>query len=176
MVVGTTTLPTNFLKCLDFTLGWEVGRDKQGRIKSDGGYTNDPDDAGGCTKWGLSERANPDLIPIADCSIGQATQVYYDRYWRAYDKFLILPLNLDGVPLGLSAAIFDTGVNLGVNRSYNFYCTVAKTKDPVKNLLGLRDKYYFDLVSGKPDQQKYYKGWVARMVDLKKFIEIVGQS
>ena len=47
---------SDFLKCLKFTLPWETGNDP------DGGYTNDPDDPGGETRWGIAKASHPNSI------------------------------------------------------------------------------------------------------------------
>lgn len=166
----------NFIKALKFSLIWEVGIDKKTKeLREDGGYTDDPTDRGGATKWGISEKAHPELAPIIDLTFEKACDVYYKEYWRVYQDFKALPLDLDSVLLDLAVVIFDTGVNLGPRRSYSFWKQAVdqKAKDPAKVVLGLRDKYYFDLVTLHADQKKYYNGWVNRMNDLKKYVDII---
>lgn len=166
----------NFLKALQFSLKWEVGIDKKtGQLREDGGYTDDPTDRGGATKWGVSEKAHPELAPISDLTFEDACNVYYKDYWQVYNHFLGFPLDLDEVPLDLAVTIFDTGVNLGPRRAYGFWRVSVdqKAKDLTKAMLGLRDKYYFDLVTLHADQKRFYNGWVNRMNDLKKYVDVI---
>ncbi len=165
-----------FHKLMEFVFTWEVGKDRSGRIKADGGYTNDPDDPGGETKWGISKRANPS-VDIANLTVDQAIGIYKEKYWDIYKADKFNPVDLDAdVDEATAIAILDTGVNCGVNRCKQWWAQSKDTKDPAKTLLGFRDKHYFDLITMKPEMQKFYKGWVNRMVDLKKYIDILRVS
>lgn len=171
-------MSNNFLQAIKFTLPWETGKWKNGVPPEDGGYTNDPNDPGGETKWGISKRANPDL-DIKNLTIDKALERYKLKYYDIYKEnrnFRIDFVDLDLLSPALATAIFDTGVNCGVNRAWNWYQTAKKTKDPVKNLLGLRDAHYTNLKAGRPDLIKYYKGWINRLTDLKKYCEILNND
>jgi len=80
------------------TIRWETGGDKQG------GYTDDPKDAGGETKWGISKRANPD-VNIKDLTYKQAVELYRTRYYTPYID-LIMSENV-------AFKLFDMGVLCG---------------------------------------------------------------
>ena len=71
----------------------------------EGGYVNDPDDAGGETKFGISKRAYPDL-DIANLTAKQAEEIYYNDYW--------LKAKCDQLPTKLAMFHFDTAVNMGI--------------------------------------------------------------
>lgn len=84
-------------------------------IKIEGGYSNNPNDSGGPTNWGITEavaRAFGYLGSIKEMPKETATAIYKARYWDS--------LRLDEVA-NLSERIafelFDTGVNLGVSRA-----------------------------------------------------------
>ena len=49
-------------------------------LKWEGGYTNDPDDPGGETKYGITKRDYPHL-DIKKLTIEQAKQIYWKDYW-----------------------------------------------------------------------------------------------
>lgn len=165
-------MSNNFLQAVKFTLPWEVGKDRKGNLREDGGYTNDPADPGGETKWGMSKRAHPNL-DIKNLTLPEALAIYQREYYDKYKTFKNSPLDLDSVSTSYAVAVFDTGVNCGVNRCYQWHLTAIKTKDPVKTLLGLRDARYTNLVAMNPSLQKFYKGWINRLNDLKKFCEIL---
>ena len=73
--------------------------------------TNDPDDPGGLTKYGLSQKYNPDL-DIATLTEAQAKEIYKERYW---DK-----VNGDELPYPYDLIVADTAVNLGVHLALRF--------------------------------------------------------
>ncbi len=162
----------NFIKAIDFTLPWETGRTKNGQLRPDGGYTNDPNDPGGETKWGISKRAHPD-VDIKNLSLDRAFMIYKDDYYDIYKKFKNEPLDLDTVPTTVSVVLFDGGVNCGVNRSYSWFLAASKEKDPTEKLLSLRLDRYNQLIGNSPSLKKYYNGWINRLNDLKKYVAIL---
>lgn len=161
----------NLKTAFDFTLGWEVGKNRDGTLKQDGGYTNDPDDPGGETKWGISKRSHQNL-DIKNLTLEDALEIYRQEYWLIY-SVKNPRLDLDAVPRDYAVSVFDSGVSTGPNRAYYWHLKSIETKDPTKTMLGLRDKYYFDLVTMKPEMKKYYKGWLNRMNDLKKLVDVI---
>lgn len=165
-------MSNTFLKAIEFTLPWETGRDRNGKIRQDGGYTNDPADPGGETKWGISKKSYPD-VDIKNLTIDKAIEIYKRDYYDSYRNRKSSPLILDDMPLPYAVAVFDSGVNCGVNRTYGWHLIAIKTKDPVKTLLGLRDARYTDLKASNSAFNKYYKGWISRLNDLKKYCEIL---
>ena len=50
----------------------------------EGEYSNDPNDPGGETKWGISKRAYPDL-DIRNLTKADALAIYFRDYWTACD-------------------------------------------------------------------------------------------
>jgi lysozyme family protein len=74
-------------------------------LKFEGGYVNDLRDPGGETNWGISKRAYPDL-DIRGLTEAQARAIYRRDYWQ--------PLRCDDIPWPLSLAVFDAGVNQGL--------------------------------------------------------------
>jgi len=137
------TLP--FRKSLEFTLKWE------------GVYSNDLTDPGGETKWGISKRAYPNE-DILNLTPERAAELYYRDYWLA--------AGCDRLPLKDAIVTFDTAVNLGVKR------TNGLRSNEGGSLLEARRAYYLDLVQRKPALQKYLKGWLNRLNDLKKYVDI----
>lgn len=49
-------------------------------LANEGGYTNDPNDPGGETKYGISKRAYPD-VDIANLTVAEATAIYLRDFW-----------------------------------------------------------------------------------------------
>ena len=152
----------NFTKSIEFTLPWEVGKNFD-----TGGYTCDPNDPGGETKWGISCRANPG-IDIKNLALDEALKIYKNKYYDVYKDYKREPVDLDSMPLSLAVAVFDTGVNCGVNRCYGWLLTALKEKAPVDKLLELRKEHYLKL----PTYNIYGRGWIRRLNDLRKVCEI----
>ena len=77
----------------------------------EGGLVDNPEDPGGITKWGISlrflQRINPDATAetICDLPYGRMAEIYREHFWEA--------CKCDGLPAGLSLAVFDCAVNQG---------------------------------------------------------------
>lgn len=76
-------------------------------LEAEGGatVTDDVDDPGGLTKWGISKRSYPDL-DIRNLTREQAVDIYHRDFW--------LPVRADELPQALALAVFDCAVNQGV--------------------------------------------------------------
>ena len=73
-------------------------------LEHEGGYVNDPDDAGGETKYGIAKRWYPD-VDIKNLTKEQAKKIYHTDYWRRG--------KCDSVPPQLRHIYFDMCVNFG---------------------------------------------------------------
>lgn len=149
---------------IEFVLKWEVGN------KPNGGYTNDPNDPGGETKWGVAKRYHP-KEDIKNLTLERAMQIYREEYWDVYKKN---NLDLDTSLPELAVAVFDSGVNCGVGRSFTWYNQSLKAKEPVIEMLALRTNFYYTRPADW--QARYLKGVINRMNDLKKLVEIIQQD
>lgn len=73
-------------------------------LKWEGGYVNDPDDAGGETKYGITKRQYPH-IDIKNLTKDQAVTLYKSDYWKSYhDKIKSYKI---------AGKLFDLSVNMG---------------------------------------------------------------
>jgi hypothetical protein len=141
----------DFRKALQFTLKYE------------GGYVNDPNDPGGETKYGIAKRYHPSL-DIPSLTPEQAASIYATEYWDA--------CGCDQIPFPFCAAVFDTAVNCGVTRALQW----MKEAPDVNAYLGLRRQFYYSQVNKIPSRIKYLKGWLNRVDDLRKLVDIAIQS
>lgn len=89
-------------------------------IVSEGGYVNDPDDAGGETKYGVSKRAYPNL-DIKNLTIEQAKEIYCKDYW---DR-----CKCGQIPDCLSIMVADTAYNSGCTRAIKLLQQALDIKD-----------------------------------------------
>ncbi|MHB8602203.1 MAG: glycoside hydrolase family 108 protein [Nitrosotalea sp.] len=143
----------DFKNSLAFVLKEEVGSAKNG------GYTNDPTDPGGETKYGISKRAHPN-VDIANLTPQQAADIYANEYWDA--------LGCDNLTYPYSCVVFDSGVNCGVSRAAGW----LRKSTSINDYLALRRQYYIDIINKNTSLMKYAKGWWNRMADLRKLVQI----
>lgn len=151
---------SKFKPSLQFTLKWETGGDMV-----NGGYTDDPDDPGGETKWGISKVFHPDE-DIANLTADRALEIYYNEYWTQCSANI---LDYPGC-----AAVFDTAVNLGPDRARSMI-DWTKPFDAQEYLDG-RVQYYIGRIKKNPAKKKFLAGWMARVNDLRKLIQLATQE
>lgn len=79
-------------------------------VGNEGGYSNDPRDPGGETKWGITAavaRANGYAGPMREMPLSVAKAIYKARYWT--------PIRGDELPPDVADDLFDIAVNHGVD-------------------------------------------------------------
>lgn len=82
-----------------------------GVIGREGGYTNDPRDAGGATMWGITERvarANGYAGSMKDMPREVAKNIYFSQYVQKPGFAAVMPLSAK-----IAEELVDTGVNMG---------------------------------------------------------------
>ncbi len=151
-------------------------------LQIEGGYVNDTADKGGETKYGISQRAYPDL-DIANLTRDQASAIYYRDYWIA--------ARCDRLPGVLGFALFDAVVNHGIKSPTQMLQSelnvrrdgdngpitqqAAHSSDHLKTLEGFlvqRADLYHALVMANSTQAKFYRGWLKRLFLLQAAIYI----
>lgn len=75
-------------------------------LEEEGGFVDDPQDPGGATNWGISQRAYPE-INIKALSRDKAIAIYQRDYWD----------HLPTLPGRLQFLVFDFAVNAGISRA-----------------------------------------------------------
>ncbi len=146
-------------------------------LHHEGGYVNDPDDPGGETNFGIAKRSHPD-VDIANLTKDGAKEIYKEHYW---DRNKVESLSED-----LRHIYFDMCVNQGRGRAVKIMQRAANAKgadlkvdggmgpktiaamDGVEldRVRAYRIKYYADLVTRKPDLEKFYFGWFRRGLEV----------
>ena len=151
-------------------------------LKMEGGETAelDPNDPGGLTKYGISQKAYPNLN-IKDLTLEQAKDIYYKDYW--------LPCSCDELPTIYAISVFDTAVNQGVGKSKRLLqislnmdevdgvigpkTIAASWKAPVskmKKYLAVRLADYAKIMSDNPKLLCYAVNWSYRVLSLYELI------
>jgi len=129
-------------------------------LKHEGGYVNDPKDPGGETNFGIAKRSHPD-VDIKNLTKDDAKEIYYETYW--------CDNKVPHVPENLKHIYFDMCVNQGRGRAVKILQQAANAKGAglkVDRVRAYRVKYYADLVTRKPDLEKFYFGWFRRALEV----------
>ncbi len=148
-------------------------------LQNEGGYVNKPNDAGGPTKYGISQATYPNL-DIANLTVDQACQIYYRDWWTHFSYNQITDLSL-------GTKVFDTAVNLGAGRANkilqrclnsNGFPNIVDDGDlgPISiqatnscdapTILSVfrqaQAAYYNAVVAAHPSDQEFLQGWLNR--------------
>jgi len=142
-------------------------------LVNEGGYVNDPLDAGGETKFGISKRSYPN-VDIKNLTVDDAKAIYKKDYW---DKVKADKIASQKVAFEL----FDTAVNMGVRTASKLMqgCSGAYVDGIIgtqsletinamdEELLLLRFKIskiarYAYITTKRPVNKKYLLGWINR--------------
>ena len=146
-------------------------------LHHEGGYVNDPKDPGGETNFGIAKRSHPD-VDIKNLTKDGAKEIYKEHYW---DRNKVESLSEE-----LRHIYFDMCVNQGRGRAVKILQRAANGKganlkvdggmgpktiaamDGVEldRVRAYRVKYYADLVTRKPDLEKFYFGWFRRALEV----------
>ena len=146
-------------------------------LHHEGGYVHDPKDLGGETNFGIAKRFYPD-VDIKNLTEDEAKEIYKKDYW-VKNKVEELPANLRHI-------FFDMCVNQGRGRAVKILQKAANAKGAdlvvdgglgpktigalsgveLDRVRAYRVKYYADLVTRKPDLEKFYFGWFRRALEV----------
>jgi lysozyme family protein len=146
-------------------------------IHLEGGDTLDPTDSGGHTRFGISQKAYPDL-DMRSLTRELAEQLYYRDYW--------LTLQCDAFHPAIGFVLFDIGVNQGVGFAAQALQKLVGAKtdgnigpktlalagmlNPVIALIYLSDQRmmrYANIVKNDAFQNKFIVGWIKRAITVR---------
>lgn len=146
-------------------------------IEHEGGYVNDPTDLGGETRWGITKRFYPD-VDIKNLTKEQAKEIYRRDYWEKN--------RVEELPEELWYIFFDMCINQGRGTAVKILQRAANSKGrnisvdggmgpmtikamkgvEVERVRAYRVKYYADLVTSNPEQDRFYFGWFRRSMEV----------
>jgi lysozyme family protein len=168
---------------LAFVLRWE------------GGFVNDPNDHGGRTMKGVTQRVydawrasqgKPTGADVARISDAEVAAIYSDNYWK---KALcnVLQSHIDMVQ-------FDTAVNMGPNRAVKMLqqavgvapdgqfgqatqqaCDACHPPDAVARYCSIREALYRRFAQA-PGQDRFLAGWLNRLNALRAAAGVPGYT
>lgn len=148
-------------------------------LRHEGGYSNDPNDPGGETNFGITKRTYPHL-DIKHLTQDDAIAIYYRDWWRRYGYEMIA----DG---DLAGKVLDFAVNMGAVRAHKILQEAVNRTSPaeltVDGLLGPLSIEALNNHPGPPlllaelklgaiafyaslkNAPRYLLGWVRRALD-----------
>lgn len=150
-------------------------------LKWEGGYVNHPNDKGGATNKGVTQRTYsawlrsrkaPDR-DVRRITGAEVEAIYYGQYYKQWESW--------GFPEGTILVAFNIAVNAGSRRAAQLIARAKKAELDHKSkaftlaLINEIDKYYDRIVKGDPSQQVFRAGWNNRTRDLEKTLRKWGQ-
>ena len=148
-------------------------------LHHEGGYVNDLKDPGGETNFGIAKRSHPD-VDIKNLTKDDAKEIYKEHYWDGN--------KVESLPEQLRHIYFDMCVNQGKGRAVKILQRAANAKGAdlkvdgglgpktlgaindsnveLQRVRAYRVKYYADLVTRKPDLEKFFYGWFKRALEV----------
>ncbi|NOI14818.1 glycoside hydrolase family 108 protein [Vibrio hepatarius] len=148
----------------------------EGGLRADGGYVNDPEDAGGETKFGISKRAFPNR-DIKALTIDDAVRIYYTNYWK--------PAYCHEWSGAVALYMLDSAVQHGVGNAIRMLQEISGCKPDGKvgpntraavhgcdveylcARYGIRrGRFYARILKNNARQGRFIEGWYNRLVHL----------
>jgi lysozyme family protein len=132
------------------------------KLEGGGELVDDPNDAGGLTKWGISQRAYPD-IDIKNLTKEQAKEIYKRDYWDTIFALTNPTINNPQVAWKL----YDIAVNMGRVKAIDFRDKIAGLgwEWAIYELCELQMKRYVEITVNRPANLTFLKGWTKRAFD-----------
>ena len=187
-----SAVPQAFSRGMEFVMKWE------------GGFVDDPDDPGGRTNKGVTQKTydrwrkakgllSEDVLHITEQEVDA---IYLDDYWKKvvqkwYPDNLAIALFDSAVNMGQRRAVSmlqhainetRTGPNIGVdgvagNQTYTALrdCISSGAQGALlESYVGVRRGVYYGIVDRRPRSAKFLNGWLNRLNDLAKFVGLSG--
>lgn len=144
-------------------------------LKDEGGYTNNPNDSGGPTNFGITladykKYINPKgtASDVRNMTVDQAKAIYKPKYWDALD--------CDSLSSGVDYTVFDYGVNSGLGRP-------RKALDAFKSLSGTKlidainnERLAFLRRIGGGKNAEFMTGWTARVSRVRSYSKVLASK
>jgi len=148
-----------------------------GILKIEGGLTNDKNDKGGLTKYGISQARFPN-VDIANLTESQALELYRVHFWDNYHIgevcnqltanlifTLIVHSEHNGVKI-IQRACNDCGSNINIDGRIGIATLTAINNSNQQllqaNIRLAECRYYLAICDHDKSQQKFFRGWIRR--------------
>ena len=156
-------------------------------LRHEGGWSDDPDDPGGATNYGITlataqRHGIRTKDELRDITPEQVEEIYRQDYWRfngLVNQRVATKLFDLAVNLGLASAsrmaqevLNDLGADLSEDGHWGPHTEAALNVAPSERLLDhlCREAadYYQALAAHRPTSEKFLRGWLARAADLPR--------
>ncbi|MDK1388851.1 glycosyl hydrolase 108 family protein [Sinorhizobium sp. 8-89] len=161
-------------------------------MKWEGGFVDDPDDRGGRTNRGITQKVYNDWRRGIGQPSRDVKQIGDEEVQAIYDGNYWIPAGCDLLRRNLDLAQFDTAVNMGTGRAIRILQEAVGTRvdgqfGPTTKRacdacdLGTTLTHYTQIREGlyrrfseAPGQSKFLRGWMNRLNDLRREIGLPG--
>ena len=163
-------------------------------LEHEGGYVDDPDDRGGATNWGVTQKVYEDYVgyscekeEIKNMNQEVAEEIYFEKFWK--------PSKAERLPPEIRQTYFDMCVNHGQGGAVKILQQACNNKRKPDNQIDVdggigpntiraasklqdwelrveRSGFYWNLVydgakyTKRTSQVKFIRGWIRRCFDL----------
>ena len=131
-------------------------------ITHEGGFSNHPDDPGGATMYGVTEkvaRANGFTGNMRDFTLAQSKEIYRKSYWDA--------CKCDFMPDAIRYPLFDAAVNSGASQAIKWLQIAAGVK--ADGALGPITQQTVNVLPAQTTRQKMIGARLRFMTELKNW-------
>jgi lysozyme family protein len=136
--------------------------------KWEGGFVNHPNDPGGATNRGITQKTYDSYrqgkgLPtrsVRDMAHSEDLEIYTNMYWKP---------EWEDLGFKLAACMMDTAVNMGPSRAQRFLKNCGGSH---VTYIQLRIAKYKELIERNPKLAVFERGWMNRLTDLRRFVEL----
>jgi Glycosyl hydrolase 108 len=142
-------------------------------LKYEGGYANHPNDPGGATQNGVTQRVynkyrtmrRKPIRGVQHIARNELEDIYQSGYWIASGA--------SSCEWPLSLAVFDLAVNSGAGRARQFLAEIGEVgtpRDRADRLMMRRRKFFLAIVAHNRRLAVFLQGWFSRCDQLEEAI------
>ena len=162
-------------------------------LLQEGGFTPDNDALPGAAMYGIEQQTYDEFREKLNAPQQLVDKIMQDEVYQIYHEMFWLKAGCDRLPDRLSLIHFDTAVQRSPVKAIKMLQRILRTKDDgifgpkteaivsVCNVgsvakIYLRDRldHYVTRISKRPDDLKFWNGWINRLIALKAETGIIG--
>ncbi len=135
----------------------------------EGGLSDDPDDRGGLTKFGITSATYKSYMgnknaDVSKITLEKAKEIYYNNYYLASgaDKYVKEGNN------AYAFALLDASINHGVPTAQKWD---KQANGDVDSLMDIRKAKYESIIKNNEKQRKFKKGWENRYNGVYSYVD-----
>lgn len=120
---------------------------------------HDPNDSGGATRYGIDKSSHQN-VDVEHLTKAGATDIYWDEWQKE---------GIESLPYPFGECYYDCCVNAGIGRARSI--TKVTGQDATK-FLAARAIFYKKLAFKVKKDRQYLQGWLNRIDNVKKYLNI----